>query len=101
MTDPFDLLWPALAAVPGVLDEAEIGLDGIQNPVSVSFSEPVEGVFGGALAVSKYRIEYQTVDIPALPRGTLITLKDRTFKVSVPGRKTGDGRFSEAGLEEV
>ncbi len=101
MADPFDLLWPALAAVPGVLDSAMVHLpSGIATP-DVAFTEPDQSVFDGVVQARQYQIEYLTADLPSIPRFTVVEIKGKAYKTSAPPRIKGDGRFSVVDLELI
>lgn len=101
MVSPFDLIWPALAVVPGVLDRAIVHLAGGDVGVNVAFTEPDQSVFDGVVQARQYRIEYLTNYLASIPRGTIIEINSKAYKTSAPPRIKGDGLFSLVDMELI
>lgn len=101
MADPFALLWPALAAVPGMLDEATIQLQDGNRTILVAYQEPDHVMFDGAAHASQYQIEFQISDLMEIRRNTLINIRGKSFKAAGTSKVKTDGRFAVVDLEEV
>ncbi|KWC82759.1 hypothetical protein WL58_17975 [Burkholderia cepacia] len=97
MFDP-SVVWAAIAAV-GMLKTAQV--DGVVDPVQIGFEAPDLLELGSQVTVAEYQIEYRAQDLPDLARGTELTIEGVRYRVRRPPRRTGDGYFMIADLEEV
>jgi len=72
-----------------------------ERDVQVQWLRPDLMLLGGDVQATEHQIEYETAELPNLCEGDQLFIHGRRFKVFAPPRRTGDGTFGQAFLEQI